>query len=335
MAERARRRELGRGERVLNGLWRLRLPLPWPGVPHCNAWAIKAGDGIVLVDTGMHEPGSLAQLERAMAMVGLRIEDVRLLVCTHAHSDHYGQAGPIVDRAGCELWMHPNHQHATARLEDPGHALQRRLEVGRTSGVPELVLRRYAEMAKDQPLGIARVVDPDLALLPGIEIETDLGLWSVIETPGHAPSHVCLYQPERRILISGDHLLGRISLYYDYGWSPDPVGEFLRSLDAIEALKPAPRLCIAGHARPFTDVQAHIEANRELVAQRVAATAVAIESEALTAYEVVPLVHGPDAVHAAAWLLTETLCYLRHLEAIGAARREPVPPTHPERWISV
>jgi len=335
MAEPGRKRELGRGERVLTGLWRLRLPLPWPGVPHCNAWAIKAGDGIVLVDTGMHEPGSLDQLERAMALVGLKLEDVRLLVCTHAHSDHYGQAGPIIDRAGCELWMHPNHAHATRSLEDPELMLQRRMEVARQSGVPEFVLRRYAEVAKEQRPGIARVVEPDLALLPGIEIETDLGSWSVIETPGHAPSHVCLYQPERRILISGDHLLGRISLFYDYGWTPDPVGEFLRSLDAIEALDPSPRLCIAGHARPFTDVQAHIEANRELVAQRVAATAVAIEKEPLTAYEVVPHLHGPDAMHAAAWLLTETLCYLGHLERIGAARRVSDPPTHPEKWVSV
>src|SRR5213082_2176648 len=73
-------RELGRGERVLPGLWRLRLPLPWPGVPHCNAWAIAAGSGIVLVDTGMHEPGSLAQLERALGQVNLRLEHVRLLV---------------------------------------------------------------------------------------------------------------------------------------------------------------------------------------------------------------------------------------------------------------
>lgn len=332
MAEPGRKRELGRGERVLAGLWRLRLPLPWPGVPHCNAWAIAAGDGIVLVDTGMHEPGSLEQLERAMAMVNLRIEDVRLLVCTHAHSDHYGQAAPIVDRAGCELWMHPNHAHATRSLEDPERMLQRRLEVGRQSGVPELALRRYAEIAKSFPSGIARVVEPDLALLPGIEVDTDLGRWGVVETPGHAPSHVCLYQSDRRILISGDHLLGRISLFFDYGWTPDPVGEFLRSLDAVEALDPSPRLCLAGHARPFTDVQAHIDANRELVAQRVAATAVAIEGKALTAYEVVPLVHGPDAVHAAAWLLTETLCYLQHLETIGAARREP---GDPERWVSV
>jgi glyoxylase-like metal-dependent hydrolase (beta-lactamase superfamily II) len=267
-----------------------------------------------------------------MAQVNLSVDDIRLVVCTHAHSDHYGQAATIVDRTGAELWMHPNHQHATGSAEDPAHALARRLEVGRQSGVPELALRRYAEMAKEQPPGIARVIDPDLALLPGIEVATDLGDWSVVETPGHAPSHVCLYQPERRILLSGDHLLGRISLYFDYGWTPDPVGEFLRSLDAIEALDPQPRLCLAGHARPFTDVQAHIDANRELVAHRVAAAAVAIEGRPLTAYEVVPYVHGPEQIHAAAWLLTETLCYLRHLVVIGAARREP---GDPERWVAV
>ena len=88
----ARRRELARADRVLPGLWRLRLPLPWPGVPHVNAFADAAVDGVVLVDTGLHEPGSLRQLELALDRAGLAIEHVRLLVCTHAHSDHYGQA---------------------------------------------------------------------------------------------------------------------------------------------------------------------------------------------------------------------------------------------------
>ena len=54
MRKPTRPREVGRGERVLPGVWRLRLPLPWPAVPHCNAWAIAAADGIVLVDTGTH-----------------------------------------------------------------------------------------------------------------------------------------------------------------------------------------------------------------------------------------------------------------------------------------
>ena len=55
-----RDREVGRGERILPGLWRLRLPLPLEGVPHCNAWAVARKGGIMLVDTGMHHPGSMA-----------------------------------------------------------------------------------------------------------------------------------------------------------------------------------------------------------------------------------------------------------------------------------
>ena len=49
-----------RGERGVAGLWRLRLPLPWPGVPHVNAWAIAAGSGVVLVDTGSTSPAPCA-----------------------------------------------------------------------------------------------------------------------------------------------------------------------------------------------------------------------------------------------------------------------------------
>ena len=323
------RRELGRGERVLPGLWRLRLPLPWPGVPHCNAWALAAGSGIVLVDTGMHEPGSLAQLERALDQVGHRLEDVALLACTHAHSDHWGQAAPIRARAGCEFWLHPNHAHATESAADPESALARRLEIGRQSGVPESALQRYAERFKDIPSGVAEAIEPDRDLVPGVEIESDLGVWAVYETPGHAPSHVCLFQPERRLLISGDHLLGRISLYYDYGWTPDPVGEFLRSLEVVERLDA--RLSLAGHGRPFVDVPGHIDGNRKLVRERLDAVTAALGDAPRTVIEIVPEVYGEPLRSAnAALLLTQTLCYLRHLERAGAV--EHVSDRGTEMW---
>jgi glyoxylase-like metal-dependent hydrolase (beta-lactamase superfamily II) len=316
-----RKRELGRGERVLPGVWRLRLPLPWPGVPHCNAWAIAAGDGIVLFDTGMHEPGSLGHLERALDQVNLKLEHVRLLVCTHAHSDHYGQAATIIERSGCELWMHPNHGHMTQAAQDPEAAFARRLEVARQSGVPEEALRAYQEARKDDGFGIAAIVEPDRDLVAGVVVTTDLGPWEAYETPGHAPSHVCLYQPDRRLLISGDHLLGRVSLYYDYGYTPDPAGEFLSSLDTVEDL--GARLCLAGHGRTFTDVQAHITANRQLVAERVQKVLDVIAYDApITAFDAVPRVYGePITPMNANWRLSETLCYLRHLEVTGRAER--------------
>ncbi|MSW84736.1 MAG: MBL fold metallo-hydrolase [Actinobacteria bacterium] len=327
-----RKRELGRGERVLPGIWRLRLPLPWPGIPHCNAWAIAAGDGIVLVDTGLHEPGSMAHLDRALAMVNLRIENVKLLVCTHAHADHYGQAATILERVECELWMHPNHAHMIEAAQNPQATLDRRLEIARQSGVPEAPQRAYEQASKGQGSGIAAVVAPDRDLVAGVEIQTDLGPWKILETPGHAPSHVCLYQEERRILISGDHLVGRISPYYDYGWTADPAGEFLESLSAVEDLDM--RLCLAGHARPFTDVQAHINANRVLVAERLEACVTMLATaDPVTVFEAIPLVYGPEITREnAGWWLNETLCYLRHLELAGVAACLRDDPSQAARW---
>jgi glyoxylase-like metal-dependent hydrolase (beta-lactamase superfamily II) len=279
----------------------------------------------------MHQPGSLAQLERALAMCNLRLEDIRLVVCTHAHSDHWGQAASIVERSGCELWIHPNHRRMARMTEDRAAVLARRIEVARQSGVPEGPLRRYESESRTRESGIAGAVEPDRDLEPGASILTDVGEWTVHETPGHAPSHVCLFQPERRLLISGDHLLGRISLYFDYGQTPDPVGEFLDSLGVVERL--SPRVCLPGHGRTFADVRAHIDGNRKLVNERLERVLDAVSREPLTAFEIVPRVYGdplsPANVH---WLLSKVLCYLIHLQALGRVRRIP---GEPERWSAV
>jgi glyoxylase-like metal-dependent hydrolase (beta-lactamase superfamily II) len=323
-----RSREVGRGEKVLSGVWRLRLPLPWPGVPHCNAWALAAGDGVVLVDTGMHEPGSEMHLHRALDQARMRIEHVRLIVCTHAHVDHCGQAPPIAERARCEVWMHPNREHYTASLADPERALAQRVEIARQSGVPDAPLRRWVEQRRAQGSGQAGELKVDRDVTEGDTVETDLGTWQVIETPGHAPSHICLYQPERRLLISGDHLLGRVSLYFDQGYTPDPVGEFLDSLDKVETLDA--RLALSGHGRPFTDVAAHIAANRRLVADQLDAVRAALADGPRTAFEIAQTVYG-DAFgeQTATWLLSQTRAWLTHLERLGQVSRDG---HTPERW---
>jgi glyoxylase-like metal-dependent hydrolase (beta-lactamase superfamily II) len=318
------RRDVGRGERILPGIWRLRLPLPWPGVPHCNAWALASGDGIVLVDTGMHEAGSMAHLERALDQVGLRLEHVRLVVCTHAHVDHCGQAPPIAQRAGCEVWIHPAHGHHTRSLADPDQALARRAEVARQSGVPERDLARWLERRREQGTGQAGELRSDRDLLPGVTVATDQGGWQVVETPGHAPSHVCLYQPERRLMVSGDHLLGRISLYFDVGSTPDPVGEFLGSLDRVAELDV--RLCLAGHGRPFTDVEAHIAGNRALVAERLDTVRLLLSQEPATAWDLAARLYGGLFEPATAtWLLSKTIAWLTHLERLGEVARSDGP----------
>lgn len=322
--------EMARAERVLPGVWRLRLPCPWPGVPHVNSWAIARPDGIVLVDTGIAGEDGLQQLEYGLKQAKLKLSDVRLLVCTHSHVDHYGLAGPIIDAAGCELWMHPAWEHVRQMVEDPDRALKERIEVARQSGVPDKALERYEGSHKDDTPLTARLVAPDRELVDGVEVSTELGFLRAYETPGHAPSHVVLHEPDSGVLISGDHLLGRISLFFDYGHTPDPVGDFLDSLDVVDELDI--RLCLSGHGRPFRDVGAKIEANRALVAEQLDRMRGSLRGGQKTAFETVPDLIGPENMSAASagWGLQVALAYLDHLAIKGEV--EKVEDTDPVAW---
>ena len=290
----------------------------------------------MLFDTGMHQPGSLEKLERAMQMCGLRIEDVRLVVCTHAHSDHYGQAATIVRRTGCELWMHPNDAHMKLGAEDPDAALERRLEVARQSGVPEEPLRRYAAERGARESGISAVIEPDRELVAGVVVETDLGPWTVYETPGHAPSHVCLFQPERRLLISGDHLLGRVFPFFDFGYSPDPVGEFLQLARRRRGAERAP---VPGRPRAHVHRrEAHIEGNRELVAEHLAKIMAVMRGGRGRGGRAADGVRDPPArvrippdADDRAVAADGDAGDAAHLEVTGRARRIP---GEPERWTA-
>jgi glyoxylase-like metal-dependent hydrolase (beta-lactamase superfamily II) len=299
-------------------------------VPHGNAYAIAAGDGVVLVDTGLHEPGSMRQLELALDQAGLRVEHVRLVVCTHAHSDHYGQAAPIMERSVADLWMHPNHEHMTNAAEDPKRAFERRFEIARQSGVPADALAAYRDARGGHKFGIAEVVMPNRELLPGVELDTDLGTWQVHETPGHAPSHVVLHQPGRGLLLSGDHLLGRVSLYYDFGYTPDPAGEFLSSLDVVDALDV--QLVLAGHGRPVRDARALAEANRRAIAERIQRIRRSLADGPRTAFDILPEmldIELPQPMWIG-WVLSEALCYLNHMELRGEVTK--VDGEDAERW---
>jgi glyoxylase-like metal-dependent hydrolase (beta-lactamase superfamily II) len=117
------------------------------------------------------------------------------------------------------------------------------------------------------------------------------------------------------VLISGDHLLGRVSLYYDYGWTPDPGGEFLNSLDVVGSLDAS--LCLSGHGRPFRDVREHVEANKREVNERIARVRSALEQGGKTPFEIVPALIGEENrgnPMMVQWGLGEVLVYLRYLE---------------------
>ena len=100
-------------------------------------------------------------------------------------------------------------------------------------------------------------------------------------------------------MISGDHLLGRTVLFFDYGHTPDPFGEFLASLDAVEPLEVD--LCLPGHGRtvprPGGEDRRRRGARPASCSDRVRA-ALAGEAEP-TAFEMVEAIVGRENLNAA------------------------------------
>jgi glyoxylase-like metal-dependent hydrolase (beta-lactamase superfamily II) len=164
-------------------------------------------------------------------------------------------------------------------------------------------------------------------------VETDLGAWRTYETPGHAPSHVVFHQPERRLLMSGDLIVGRVFLYFDHGHTPDPVGEFLSSLDVVEGLDTG--LCVSGHGRPFRNIPPRAQAYRDEVARQLDGVRRTLEEGPKSPFEIVLEWLGRDDPPPAAvgYGLELTLSYLDHLAILGEARRAEG--AEPDRWERV
>ena len=199
------------------------------------------------------------------------------------------------------------------------------------SGVPMAALDRYRQERASKPEELVDGIRaPDRELVPGVEVETDVGAWQVYETPGHAPSHVCLHQPERKLLISGDHLLGRTVLFFDHGHSPDPVGEFLGGLDEVEPLKVD--LVLPGHGRPFRDPEAKIAEARRQVEELLGKVREALAEGERTAFEIVAEIVGAENLNtpASAWVLQIVLSCLDHMALQGEV--STVTDTDPQRW---
>jgi glyoxylase-like metal-dependent hydrolase (beta-lactamase superfamily II) len=297
---------------VVPGLWRLRIPLAWEQISHVNAYVVEA-DELTLVDCGTAgHPTCAEALEVAMRATGHALDEVGRLVFTHVHSDHMGLAPFVVERSGAEVWSHPNDAHFYEAVLETDRIVAARERRARQEGVPEERLEVY-RTADEELEGALGPVTRTRDLTDGVTVSG----FTVLETPGHAPSHVCLIRDD--VAIVGDLICPAFVPWLDYGYSADPLAQLLASLDALDAAG-AP-LALPGHGRPIVDVAGTIQETRDGFAQRLDATRSALKEGPAGAYEVTTRIWGEEPDLPATGHMTEVLSYLRHLRGLGEVTR--------------
>ncbi|HVH65715.1 MAG TPA: MBL fold metallo-hydrolase [Candidatus Acidoferrum sp.] len=252
---------------VAPGIFRLELPMPFE-LRHVNVFLLRDGEGFTLIDTGLQTEESRRALHQHLDALNIPVEQIRRILITHIHPDHFGLAGELREQAGAELVIHRLEvalmEPRYARAEDLVHDVADWLN---KNGVPpaEAEFIKTASMAARE---FVKVVEPETLLEGAERLPLDGSELEAIWTPGHSPGHCCFYWPARRLLFSGDHLLPKISP--NIGLHPqsgaDPLDDYLQSLTRIEQLDVDHVL--PAHGDPFQDHRERIAAIRDHHEQR-------------------------------------------------------------------
>lgn len=307
------------------GVFRLVLPLPFPGLDRVNAYLL-AGDEPVLVDCGMFLPdepdNGWADLVGALETTGVGPSDVKTLVITHPHIDHYGMAARFAEHSGCEVVMHAEADADLAMYRDPEGIVERIRALFADHGITDPAELAELTAFEDWRRFLSGVVEATKPVAEGDEFEAGGRTWRIVHTPGHAFSHVCLWAAEDRLLISGDHLLPTITPHIDFkrGENTDPLGDFLESLAKVEKLDPA--MVLPGHGHPFEEGAERARIVQRHHDRRLGSILQVIRREPCTAEKITEEIFGGELLNFQKRLaLGEALAHLAYLRKRGEVER--------------
>ena len=215
-----------------------RKPRVTKGLPYVLPYLIRHGGDTMLVDCGWNTDAAHAALEEGMREHGTHPSEITQLVITHVHPDHYGMSGRLKQESSCEVVMHEREaEFIASRYFAPRGLTDEMQQYMAQHGVPAL---RAPEMSRGS-MGMLDKVQPaaaDRKLHGGETLRAGDFHFEVVWTPGHAPGHICLYEPNRKLLFSGDHILPTITpnVSMHAQTSGDPLGDYMRSLEVVAEL---------------------------------------------------------------------------------------------------
>lgn len=233
---------------------------PAPG----NSFVLRDQDGAVLIDAGCGFRDCYDRIVRFLAGLGLRPGDIHTVVLSHAHPDHMGAVPFLLEEASPRIIIH--------ELEEPlarDNALLNKSfdmchirdhyagRLGDTDAAAIDILDYFSGLC---PMGAAEATE---TIAEGDRLVLAGRVFEVLHTPGHAPGHISLFDPDDRLLLSFD-LVGAVVAWYCP--SGGGAGGYLESLDKIERL--GARLMIPSHGEEITDVAGAIGRTRSFILKR-------------------------------------------------------------------
>jgi glyoxylase-like metal-dependent hydrolase (beta-lactamase superfamily II) len=315
-------------EKVRPGLWSIPVPIPQNPLRYVLVYALELDDGVAIVDAGWNTDDAWQALTDGLVEAGGSINDVRAVLVTHIHPDHYGLAGRVREVSGAWIGLHPDDaEMLEARYMETDDLLARMRIFLEDAGVPPTTLPDL-NMASMMIRSQVTMAVPDVLFEDGTRV--DLKGWDLqtIWTPGHSPGHVCFYSDAYRLLLSGDHVLPRITpnIGVHTQQFPNPLGNYLESLLKVHNLQVDEVL--PAHEYRFADLKGRVDEIIVHHSDRLAEVERLLgEQPGSTAWELSirlswsrPWEEIPEFMQRAA--VGETLAHIVLLENHGRVRRQ-------------
>jgi len=309
-------------QEILPNLYRLKIPLPESPLKYLNSYVIRDPERSLIIDTGLNRRECLEAMQAGLDEVGIDLKKTDIFI-THLHADHFGLVGKLATDTSNVYFSRPEKE-----LMESWEGFGAMIAYAGRNGFPEDELRAALDKHPGAKYGSEWI--PELKVLEdGDEINAGDYHFICVTTPGHTIGHICLYEPDKKLFVAGDHILIDITPNIQcWSDSQNPLKLYLASLDKVAGLQID--LVLPGHRRLIREPQDRIDALKLHHSRRLEEVLAILAKRSMTAFEVASRMTWDlryeswnDFPVAQRWFATgEAISHLRYLEEEGRLRRK-------------
>jgi glyoxylase-like metal-dependent hydrolase (beta-lactamase superfamily II) len=313
-------------EQVLPNIYRIEIPLPRSPLKALNSYLVKGEGHYLLIDTGQNREECKREMLTSLKKLEVDLARTDFFI-THLHVDHLGLVADLLTDTSRVYFNQKEANIVNADKSEAEKRWQNRNAFYMSNGFPRDELNEAINSHPFHLYGLKQRVAFSV-LKEGDVLEIGDYSFRCIETPGHSPSNMCLYERNQKILVSGDHILFDITPNITY-WPEmeNSLSEYLASLDKVydfevDIVLPGHRKAGNSHRKRIIELQAHHQARLNEVLS-------ALENGKKPAFQIAPYVtwnlncrSWADFPAAQKWFAVgETIAHLEYLEKKGTIKK--------------